>query len=374
MSKKILLSSLLLAMTSYANEYNYEVAPLVGYLWNSTAYKMDTSTVDPRGGLNDHPILGIEMQKNNVCSHIKPEINFYYGHKRADNQHNTTDVLTTSVNGVYEFNKAKSLTPFVKAGLGYEWYANTHPVTYDGLIIDAGMGLKANLTKEIAFKVEALYWYKMNDNNPKADNGSVNNVGILAGLSFAFGKSKDVKTCMTTHQYEQDETVIPVLESPEKVMPSTSSILTTNSSSTSTSLTTDSMVNKSDKASKASNNVLVNKDAYPMKATLHLNFKTGSDQIDSIGYEKIVEFASFLKTNTAYKVIITGFTDNTSTDAFNLVLSEKRAQRIKSILVKEGIASTRLSAVGKGSSMPIASNATLIGRKANRRIEVELIQ
>ena len=50
--------------------------------------------------------------------------------------------------------------------------------------------------------------------------------------------------------------------------------------------------------------------------------------------------------------------------------SEQRAQAVVKYLVKKGIDSERLRAVGYGSDKPIADNKTKKGRKLNRRVEL----
>jgi OOP family OmpA-OmpF porin len=57
---------------------------------------------------------------------------------------------------------------------------------------------------------------------------------------------------------------------------------------------------------------------------------------------------------------------------YNQKLSEKRAEMVKEMLIKDGVDASRLSASGKGESQPVASNKTKQGRAENRRIEVEL--
>ena len=72
-------------------------------------------------------------------------------------------------------------------------------------------------------------------------------------------------------------------------------------------------------------------------------------------------------------VKITGHTDSDGSDAYNMILSEKRALAVKEQLIRYGVSAQRLSTEGKGERMPVASNATPEGKALNRRIEVKLI-
>jgi len=73
----------------------------------------------------------------------------------------------------------------------------------------------------------------------------------------------------------------------------------------------------------------------------------------------------------AVKAIIEAHTDSTGTDQYNQLLSERRADAVFEMLVdKYGVNPTQLSAVGRGESMPVASNSTDEGRAQNRRVEL----
>lgn len=68
-------------------------------------------------------------------------------------------------------------------------------------------------------------------------------------------------------------------------------------------------------------------------------------------------------------ITITGHTDSSGDERWNVRLSLARAEAIADYLARQGIASERLIATGAGSSSPVADNTTRYGRGLNRRIE-----
>lgn len=83
------------------------------------------------------------------------------------------------------------------------------------------------------------------------------------------------------------------------------------------------------------------------------------------------EIARLLTTQPTLKLRITGHTDNQGKDAYNLDLSQRRAQAIVTALVNDyHIAADRLAASGMGANAPIASNDNEQGRAKNRRVEL----
>ncbi|MGE0594150.1 MAG: OmpA family protein [Vicinamibacterales bacterium] len=69
-------------------------------------------------------------------------------------------------------------------------------------------------------------------------------------------------------------------------------------------------------------------------------------------------------------VVIEGHTSSEGSDAYNLALSERRAQAVLAALVARGLPAARLSAAGLGESRPMATNADESGRSLNRRVEI----
>ena len=71
-------------------------------------------------------------------------------------------------------------------------------------------------------------------------------------------------------------------------------------------------------------------------------------------------------------VLVVGHTDSTGADDYNQSLSERRSDSARNFLVGAGLASDRVSAIGRGEMEPVASNDTLSGRQDNRRVEIAI--
>jgi OOP family OmpA-OmpF porin len=82
--------------------------------------------------------------------------------------------------------------------------------------------------------------------------------------------------------------------------------------------------------------------------------------------DRLIEIA--LRCPTA-NIEVAGHTDGDGEDGFNQALSEKRAQAVVDYLVRAGLPASRFTAVGYGSTQPIAGNDTDDGKAQNRRIE-----
>ena len=82
--------------------------------------------------------------------------------------------------------------------------------------------------------------------------------------------------------------------------------------------------------------------------------------------------ADFLKDNPQRKILVEGFTDNTGSDAYNLGLSQARADSVRHALVREGVEPSRIDTVGLGKAHPVSSNDSPASRAMNRRVEVTI--
>ena len=80
--------------------------------------------------------------------------------------------------------------------------------------------------------------------------------------------------------------------------------------------------------------------------------------------------AAFMNDNPMVNVRIEGHTDSTGSPDFNQVLSQNRAQSAATALQTRGVPAARITAVGKGQELPVATNSTTAGRQQNRRVEI----
>lgn len=85
---------------------------------------------------------------------------------------------------------------------------------------------------------------------------------------------------------------------------------------------------------------------------------------------EVNSIAAALKKCPSLKVEVAGNTDSSGGSSTNQALSLQRATVVKNRLVAQGVAATRITAVGNGETKPIASNDTDAGKLLNRRVDV----
>jgi OmpA-OmpF porin, OOP family len=86
--------------------------------------------------------------------------------------------------------------------------------------------------------------------------------------------------------------------------------------------------------------------------------------------EVLREALRLMRENPSLRVVVVGHTDSIGTEAYNMKLSERRAEAVKNYLVRQGIDASRIDTRGEGKLHPIADNKTAEGRAKNRRAEV----
>ena len=71
-------------------------------------------------------------------------------------------------------------------------------------------------------------------------------------------------------------------------------------------------------------------------------------------------------------IVSTGHTDSTGSADYNMDLSTRRAEAVKTYFIAKGIDGDRINTVGEGERLPVADNATAQGRTENRHVVIEV--
>ncbi|WLH78008.1 MULTISPECIES: OmpA family protein [unclassified Pseudomonas] len=112
--------------------------------------------------------------------------------------------------------------------------------------------------------------------------------------------------------------------------------------------------------------------AQVVRVELDVKFDFDKAVVKPNSYGDVKNLADFMKQYPATHVEVAGHTDSVGPDAYNQKLSQRRADAVKQVLVKDGVAANRVTSVGYGESRPVADNATEAGRAVNRRVEASV--
>jgi outer membrane protein OmpA-like peptidoglycan-associated protein len=101
-------------------------------------------------------------------------------------------------------------------------------------------------------------------------------------------------------------------------------------------------------------------------------FDTGSSSLAPGAYARLDQLADSLNRYPDTDVVVKGHTDGSGEESYNQTLSEQRADAVRRYLIGRGVSPARITSLGFGESMPLATNSTAEGRQQNRRVELEL--
>ena len=102
-----------------------------------------------------------------------------------------------------------------------------------------------------------------------------------------------------------------------------------------------------------------------------LRFPPGGSELESENFVLLNKIIKAIDVFPNSAIRVSGHTDSTGSDAVNMKLSEERADKVARFLAEVGgIARNRITVYGYGKTRPVASNETVAGRAANRRVEI----
>jgi outer membrane protein len=103
-----------------------------------------------------------------------------------------------------------------------------------------------------------------------------------------------------------------------------------------------------------------------------VDFEFNLSKLTAPARQTLDEVAAALLTQPELQVAVQGYTDSIGSAAYNLNLSQRRADAVKAYLIDKGVSAAVLTATGYGKASPIAPNDSAEGRAQNRRVAFEI--
>jgi outer membrane protein OmpA-like peptidoglycan-associated protein len=100
-------------------------------------------------------------------------------------------------------------------------------------------------------------------------------------------------------------------------------------------------------------------------------YQNSDKKIKNFSYRQAKQILQSV-TSPNTKITITGHTDYIGSAEYNYKLGLQRAERVKQLLIKKGIAPERIEVLSKGEEEPVAANGSAGGRAKNRRVEINI--
>ena len=106
-----------------------------------------------------------------------------------------------------------------------------------------------------------------------------------------------------------------------------------------------------------------------IRITQQIQFDFDKARIKPVSYPILNEVRDVLRDNPKITLEIQGHTDNVGNGAYNLKLSQARADSVRAYLVSNGVGADRMTAKGYGMTQPLVKNDTAANRTLNRRVQ-----
>lgn len=329
-------SSVLIAapMAVQADPGQFFVTPFVGVQDFDNKLKVDDAGIYGIGGeyqFTDH--WGVELDYTRAFDNMEVSGGVQ------------TDYDRVSLDGIYYFTPtgtAGKVVPYAKLGVGHSRYdydvagASNDDATHIG----AALGLRIKVTERLSVRPELKFLHETDD--------SLNHGAFALGIGYAFGGASKPA---------------PVAAAP--VAPPPAPVDSDG----------DGVYDDKDKCPNTPRGLEVDADGCEFHLTkseevrIDIKFETNKAVIPDAYVGEVERVAKFLRKYASVKAEIGGHTDSTASDAYNLKLSQRRADAVKdSLITRFGIDASRLTSVGYGEAKPVANNNTAEGRAENRRV------
>lgn len=105
---------------------------------------------------------------------------------------------------------------------------------------------------------------------------------------------------------------------------------------------------------------------------INFDFDKTEPHYDLVTDVSLHDLCDAMNADHSIKVVVVGHCDSLGTDKYNTVLGEKRAEKVKLLMIDLGAPAANIQTITRGKKNPIKNNDTKEGRAENRRVTVEL--
>ncbi|MGE0371134.1 MAG: OmpA family protein [Gammaproteobacteria bacterium] len=297
-----------------------------------------------------------------------------------------------ALDGLYFFNRDAAFSPYGLLGAGV---LNTKTPAEKGTnpMLNAGVGFLSNVLGDaVALRGEARYRYDGDDSSVSSED-SFGDWIITLGLNIPLGGSDAPAPVAAPAAAPVAEAPAPALAPAPAPAPADSDgdgVTDDNDACPDSPAGArvdargcepdsdgDGVVDSADRCPDSAAGAKVDIHGCEIKAIIELpgvNFETGSARLLPESTAILDEAAATLRKHPEIRAEVAGHTDSSGSRAFNVKLSQQRAESVMNYLVGQGVAAGNLTAQGYGPDRPEADNATAAGRAANRRVELKIVQ
>ncbi len=302
-------------------------------------------------GVDDHAAFSLAVGAE-VHPQWNVELNLFRGRfDAADRDDLTMDAAGVDVLRVFRRNAR--IAPYLLLGLGAQRKDRRMSETSTDPYVDAGAGLLATFLRSeddgraVSLRLDARA------RHDDMDEGSRLDYLLGVGLQYAFGSGPR----------RASAPVLPPVSTPAPapVPPPDAD--------------RDGVADGVDRCPDTAAGVRVDAHGCELKQEIRLpsvTFEYDSDRLQPEALATLDQAVQTLILNPDLQVEVAGHTDSRGSDAYNLSLSQRRAEAVRRYIVERGAANV-LTTRGYGESDPIADNGLDAGRAENRRVVLRIV-
>lgn len=317
------------------------LTPQGGYLWT-----------DHDRGVDDDVLYGLTLGKH-VSDNWSLELNL--SESKPDAGAGELKLDTISLDALRMFGRANRVSPYFTFGAGrISDNLNPGPSSSD-LMAQAGFGLLMRLGDHFALRPEVKARFDNTDLVGKQD------IDYLAqlGFQFTFGAPRAPAPVAAPPPPPPEPTPAPPPPPPPADTDG------------------DGVLDPQDQCPGTPPGVAVDALGCERKGSITLegvNFELNSADLTVDSRPALDRVASDLKKYPRLKIELQGHTDSSGSDAYNLKLSQRRADAVTGYLVNAGVPQAQVTSRGYGETQPIADNKSPDGRAQNRRVVMKVLE